>query len=196
MITSRLGTKIIRLALVFLLLAAPASAGGQRMTDNKPVAEETTRTSYITIGAAQEEARDYRGAISSYSKALKDIPTSYRPHLHVKLSKLFELTGEATNALIHLTLAIKGNPRFFEARINRANLCLELNLINQALNDLTVAIGIDPSSAEAHFQRARVLLILNRVLDSYKEFSKAHQLDPRYPKPTLKNYQPGRKRNS
>lgn len=173
--------------LVLLGIGGPAFAGSQKENQGKLTAEDAATAPYIAHGAELERMKDYEGAIIAYSQAVKKAPANQRPLLHAKLGELFNLSGESTNSLFHLTLAILEKPRYFEARMNRARLCLDLKLIDQALIDLTAAVDITPDSAEAHYQRARTLMMLNRVVDAYTDFLKAHQLDLRYPKPTLRN---------
>ena len=81
-------------------------------------------------------------------------------------------------ALEHLNEAIRLDPNFVDAYLNRAQAHLYLDKSQQAFDDFDRAIQIKPNSAEAYFRRGKAYQSLEKEEQAFEDFDKVIQLDP------------------
>jgi spermidine synthase len=124
-------------------------------TDDLPLLEFSAPTSlYLdTVDLNQALARSYR------SQELPPITGVEEGALHsaqfrFELAKALWARRDAEEALRHLNLALRRDPRHLPSLILRAELHRQMRLPLQALADLQTAVEVEPNHAEALFKMA------------------------------------------
>lgn len=81
-------------------------------------------------------------------------------------------------ALEDFSKAVELNPLFFDARLNKARVLMELGEADQAIVELNVAAKILPVEEEIYLLRGRCYMRLNYLDNAEKDFTKAVGLNP------------------
>lgn len=89
-------------------------------------------------------------------------------------------TGDLLQAIANFDRAIKLDPRYFQAYIERGNVKDALQDLPGAIADFTTAIGIDPKSAPAYYNRATVMSRSGRRQAAIVDYNKAIEINPKY----------------
>jgi tetratricopeptide (TPR) repeat protein len=88
--------------------------------------------------------------------------------------------GDLLEAIANFDRAIKLDPRYFQAYIERGNVKDALLDLPGAIDDFTMAISIDPKSAPAYYNRATVLGKSGRRQLAIADYNMAILIDPQY----------------
>ncbi len=111
----------------------------------------------IEKGQSQLEARDYRGAISTFTKAVLLMPNSAAPYFNRGLVR-FQLEDEF-GALEDFDDAVQRNPRFAKAYLYRGSVLLSLGDQTNGLLDLRQAAELfEAQGDESGYQRSVKLI--------------------------------------
>ena len=86
--------------------------------------------------------------------------------------------GEIDKALIYYTQAIKQNPRYVQAYLNRANLYYTQKQYKLAIADYRQVIALAPDNVDAYGSLGWLLLLEGRFEEARTMTQKAHELDP------------------
>lgn len=89
-------------------------------------------------------------------------------------------TGDFIQAIANFDRAIKLDPRYFQAYIERGNVKDALQDLPGAIADFTTAIGINPKSAPAYYNRATVMSRSGRRQAAIVDYDKAIEINPKY----------------
>jgi tetratricopeptide (TPR) repeat protein len=88
--------------------------------------------------------------------------------------------GDMPNALDRFNRAIKFNPQYFQAYIERGNVKDAIRDFAGAIADYTTAISLNPKSAHAFYNRGTVLSRSESHQAAIADYQKAIAIDPEY----------------
>lgn len=114
-------------------------------------------------------------AQQAFLAALRHAPTD--PQLNTNYANLLDAMGDPQTALAHYDRAIAADPRFLDARFNRAILLQKLGRNEEALAEIDALIAVR-SEARFHSARGALLKALNRLGESAAAFDAALAIDP------------------
>ncbi len=89
-------------------------------------------------------------------------------------------SGDMAIALNRFDRAIKIDPKYFQAYIERGNVKDAIRDFSGAIADYTTAISLNPKSAPAHYNRGTVLSQSGKHEAAISDYSKAILIDPQY----------------
>ena len=154
-------------------------------TNNTPT-EYTQKNSnmsveeYINRGNERYNSKDYSGAISDFTNAIRIKPDYDFAYFNRALSKLN--IKDYTGAIADLTKAIELDPNYADAYINRGVSKSNLKDYYGAIVDYTKAIELDPNDTDAYFNRAIAKSNLKDYYGAIVDYTKVIELDPNYAK--------------
>ena len=105
---------------------------------------------YIETGMQYFQNQEYRKAIESFSKAIKEDPNAAEAFMMRGISR--DLSGNCKSAVYDYTEVIRIKPGFAKAYYLRASCREDLNDIIGAIQDYRKALALDPSLASYYFE--------------------------------------------
>ena len=113
------------------------------------------------LGLAQGRSKDYRKAISSYSKSIRLDPEGI-PSAYYNRGIAYKTIGDKKNAKLDFGEYIKRVPKDPDGWIERAVISFDTDKLDDSLSDLDAAIDRDKAAKRAYFLKG---LILNQKRD-------------------------------
>ena len=150
-------------------------------TNNTPT-EYTQKNSnmsveeYINRGKEREKSKDYSGAISDFTNAIRIKPDYGFAYFNRGISKYN--IKDYLGAISDYTKAIEFNPNFADAYNNRGDSKAGLEDYYGAISDHTKAIELNPNFADAYLGRGNSKNSLKDYYGAISDFTKAIELDP------------------
>jgi tetratricopeptide (TPR) repeat protein len=132
---------------------------------------------YYNLGVARFNAKDFRGAIDDYSRAIELKPDYAEAYNYRGESKL--LLQDDQGALADFDRAIVLKPDNAEAYKNRGDTRNRLKDYEGAVADFTRALSIKPDDGDAYFRRAKSKSRLKDYEGTIGDLSKVIELSPR-----------------
>lgn len=135
-------------------------------------------SSYLNLGNAQRELKQFQVALVSYNKAI-----SLKPDYALAYSNrgvVLQATKRLDEAVSAFDTAIALKPDYAEAYYNRANALKDLGKMEAAVASYNAAISIAPSFADAHLNRGSALMELSQFDLAQECFETAATLRPGY----------------
>ena len=151
-------------------------------TNNTPT-EYTQKNSnmsveeYINRGRERENSKDYSGAISDFTNAIRIKPDYALAYFYRGYSK--EELKDDYGAISDYTKGIEIDPNNANAYFNRALSKYNLKDYYGAIVDYTKAIEIDPKAAKAYTNRGFSKDNLKDYYGAIVDFTKAIEIDPK-----------------
>ncbi len=125
---------------------------------------------YLYLGVADMQLGDYSGALDVFKQGLT-ISQRYTSVFCFDIGNIYFMQGQNTLAEGMYSEAIRKDPNFADAYLNRANARMRLNSYDGAAADYTTYLGLAPSSP----QRDNIEKIL-ALLTQAKEQARQEQL--------------------
>ena len=139
--------------------------------------EETNNAnSFYKKGLKKYDQKDFKGAISDFTKAIK-INSEYAD-AYEERGKAKDALSDFEGAISDFTKAIKINPKFGDAFYNRGLSKGELKDFKGAISDFTKAIKINPKDGDAFFNRGLSKGELKDFKGAISDYTKAIKIDP------------------
>lgn len=162
-------------AAIYLLLGAHDRAQAD-LNEAMKLEPENTKAQYnqgalyLKQGANDKALEHFSGMISKNIGATRDVFGS-RAVIYLK-------RGQINEALADLDQAIKLDPNFFDAYMNRGTAYGLLGRAKEALMDFDQALKLNSNSADAHVNRAIMLISLARPKDALLDADDAVSITP------------------
>ncbi len=157
-----------------------AVADSKSVDDDKPPFTESEAERLTAEGLGKFSQADFNGAISSYSAALKLVPTRGGLYLQRGLARIE--TGDFKNALADLNRALElDRQNRLAILICRGKAFLGLGDNPRAVEDFQEAIKLDPGASLAYIGRAETFLSMGDDDRSLEDLVQALKLDPMQP---------------
>jgi tetratricopeptide (TPR) repeat protein len=135
-------------------------------------------TMAISIGS-QQQVTCARTLAPSYQQATVEIrPIAATQQYQDGLTAV--AAGNLNQAMSNFDRAIKLDPQYFQAYIERGNVKTEVGDLPGAVADYTTAIDLNPKSVAAHYNRGTVLSKSGRHQLAIADYNTAIRLDPQY----------------
>lgn len=115
----------------------------QASLNDQPNNEEA----YLYLGIADLQLGNLNGAIGVFKQGLS-LSGKYADDFYFNLGNIYFMQGQNTLAEGMYSQAIKANPNFADAYLNRANARMRLQSYDSAVQDYTVYLSLDPSSPQ------------------------------------------------
>jgi tetratricopeptide (TPR) repeat protein len=147
-----------------------------------PIPHPTLPSSQLTVddffllGSEKFKARDYRGAIEDYDKAIALSPRFAK--VYSFRGAAYDVLGDQQKALKDFNEAIALDPKDVVGYFARGTINNKLGNKQQALKDLTQAITLDPKFP-AYYNRGVVNGKLGNKQEAINDYTQAIVLDPR-----------------
>ena len=139
--------------------------------------EETNNAnSFYKKGLKKYDQKDFKGAISDFTKAIK-INSEYAD-AYEERGKAKDALSDFEGAISDFTKAIKINPKFGDAFYNRGLSKGELKDFKGAISDFTKAIKINPKDGDAFYNRGLSKDELKDFKGAISDYTKAIKIDP------------------
>lgn len=138
------------------------------------------------VGVLQYLSGDYSSALSSFNQTLTDPQVLQQsivldiPEIYFYRANTQSFLGDSQAAIQDYSMAIKTNPQFQGAYINRGSTYLELQEYSLALEDLTQAIELDATSALAYTDRGNIYYSLGQIPEAFADYDRALEIDPEF----------------
>ena len=133
-------------------------------------------SSYLNLGNAQKNLKQFQAALVSYNKAI-----SLKPDYALAYSNrgvVLQATKRLGEAVTAFDTAIALKPDYVEAYYNRANALKDLGRMEAAIASYDAAISFVPDFADAHLNRGSALMELSRFDTALQSFETAATLRP------------------
>jgi len=131
---------------------------------------DTSRTIYLNLGTAYNNAGKYKKAIKAYKKSIKISPD------HVKafsnLGYAYSRIGEHQKAIEQYRMAIEIDPRFVNTYVNFGNTYYHMGRYDDAIAMFEKAIKLKPDYVEAYNNLGNAYSFKNeyqKAIDAYKK---------------------------
>ena len=150
--------------------------------------EENKFKYYFNEGVKKYDAKDFKGAIEDYTKAIEFDPNLLDPNLVAAFNNRglakFQLK-KYTGAIEDYTKVIELNPNLlnpnlFVAFKNRGLAKFVLKKYTKAIEDYNKAIELNSNDTEIYFNRGLAKVKLEKYIEAIKDYTKAIELNPDY----------------
>lgn len=133
---------------------------------------------YVNRGNVFEELGQFDNAVADYNKAIDLKPIkSFLAIAYNNRGKAY-LDRDNDRALVDINQAIKLDPDFAVAYINRAHVYGDAGLYDKALIEIDRAISLNPNLAISHVNKGMILNNKGEYEQALTEFNNAIELDP------------------
>ena len=145
---------------------------------------------FVARGVSAWERDDYRSALETFRKVLKEHP--YFADVHNKAGLCLAMLGELEEALAHFDSALKQNASYAEAHLNRGIVLNELGRHNEAQEAFSKAGKLDTRDSRAfpsdvgnriavtHAQLGDLYLVANHPEEAARHYEAALKVRPRF----------------
>lgn len=107
--------------------------------------------------------------------------TNSKATYHFLIARSYQDLNNHAKSLTHYNSAIKENPKFSKALINRGLIKGAMRDLQGALSDLQLGLRLSPNLPEAHLNLGVTYAALNKPEKAIKSFDQALKLNPYYP---------------
>ena len=133
---------------------------------------------YYNRGNAYRDLKDYRAAISDYSKAIEINPNDYEAY-HNRGNANIDLKNYK-KGFSDYKKALELKPNFYLVYFNRGNAYRDTEKYKKAISDYTKAIEIIPNFLDAYFNSGSIKLFKTKdYLAAISDFNRAIEINPR-----------------
>lgn len=141
------------------------------------VPSETAATAYIMSAMIRMALQDYRGAIADLDRALHLDPSSVRAHMSKGM--LYHYSGGSTqDVIISYARAIAADSSYYKPYLLRADLFVEQQRYEEALQDYARALELYPGDASTHLTVGIIHYRRREYSLGIEHFSSAIRFDP------------------
>lgn len=133
---------------------------------------------YAVEGLAKLDAKDFKGAIATYTKWIELDPTNSKPYAN--RGSAYNALKQSKRALADLNESLRLDPTISMAYVIRGNIYADLHQLKRAIKDYEEAIRIDPKNVSAYYARGTVYAELRQAKRAAEDFSEAIELKPTY----------------
>lgn len=145
-----------------------------KVNPNCAVAHSNLAAEYIDTGRPQEAIAHAQAAIAKPGRYLE----LYRSHNN--LGTAYSRLNRNEEAIPCYTKALEINPKFNEARLNRAIVSISVNRFEDAERDASIYLEGAPPTATAYFVRGMARKALRKFDESVLDFKQAVAIEPTY----------------
>ncbi|MBW4633337.1 MAG: tetratricopeptide repeat protein [Iphinoe sp. HA4291-MV1] len=129
-------------------------------------------------GLARYYLKDYQGAITAYTEAIRLNPNDTRAYYN-RGNARYEL-GDKQGAIADFNQALRINPNYAKAYYNRGNARSNLGDNQGAIADFNQALRINPNLAEAYIGRGNARYELGDKQGAISDFNQALKINPNF----------------
>ncbi len=129
---------------------------------------------YYNSGNEKAAAKDYKGSIKDYDKAIKANPSFSEAYYNRGSSKIH--LNDFKSALADFDKAIELRPDFISAYRNRGILRNNINDHEGAIADLDMAIKLEPNGAASYYLRGQIKLSTQDLDGGCADLTKAQSM--------------------
>lgn len=129
---------------------------------------------YLQRGICYENLEDWASALVEFSQCISLIPSYSKAYYHRGLCKIY--TGDQSG-VNDFDLAIKYDPKFFDAYITRATYHHSQENYVAAIEDCNIALMLEPTSIAAFLLRGTCRCKLDQSSKAITDFTSAVVLD-------------------
>ena len=133
---------------------------------------------YYNRGLALVKARDYHGAITKYTIAIR--LKAHFPDAYNNRGVAYRRIGDFENAIANYDVAIRQNPKYAAAYNNRGYAYRKLGRYAEAIDDYGMAIKLQPGYVTALFNRGFAEAELGRYKEAIRDYSKVLKHQPNH----------------
>jgi tetratricopeptide (TPR) repeat protein len=137
-----------------------------------------TANDWFQKGGNAHKAKDYKGAIDYYTKAIEFNPQLAPVYANRGSAKLG--LEDHRGAIEDYNKAIEINPKYDFAFSRRGHAKLKLQDYNGAIEDCNTAIEINPQNTSAYSDRANTKMSLGDYRGAIEDCNKAIEINPQY----------------
>lgn len=146
---------------------------------------EISRFISMLSGLLKYNSKDYRAAIDFFDKSISDNSESFiyplnSAYLHFYRASSYLGLKDYNQAVVGYSEAIRLEPKFVNAYVNRGVVYSILDNKEEAVSDFSTAINLNPQYPFSYVDRGFALLELKDYDRAFEDFNKAIQLDPRF----------------
>lgn len=149
---------------------------GEASENKRQELKQMTAWDYRRQGGRCYDAKQYDKAVESYSKAIREQPSTAEFYNDRGCAYFF--LGEYEKALFDFNKAIELNPDVGEAYGNRGDIYSELGEYEKALSDYNKVIEMNPNNKEIYNNRGYAYSNLSEHEKAIFDFNKAIELNP------------------
>ncbi|MBX3442265.1 MAG: tetratricopeptide repeat protein [Planctomyces sp.] len=131
---------------------------------------------FVALASATLSVKGPDAALGVHNRAVASIAGN--PLLLNNRAMHFHSLGRDKDALSDFAAALKADPEYVPALVNRAYVLMQMNDADAAEQDLAAALEIDPEFAQAHRLRGTILVNQGRPGDAVPEYEKVCRLEP------------------
>lgn len=133
---------------------------------------------YFNRGLALANARDYHGAITKYTIAIRLKPNF--PDAYNNRGVAYRRIDDFESAIANYDVAIRLNPKYAAAYNNRGYAYRKLGRFAEAINDYDKAVKLQPGYITALFNRGFAEAELGRYKEAIHDYSKVLKRQPKH----------------
>tara|TARA_B100000686_G_scaffold324066_1_gene379418 strand:- start:1198 stop:2841 length:1644 start_codon:yes stop_codon:yes gene_type:complete len=133
---------------------------------------------YLNRAIVHQKSCDYKNAINDYLKAIEIEEDDWnKATLYLNLGYARKLSGEREKAIENYSEAIRLNPKYAQAYLERGNTLLADKCYKESIDDFTQAINSSHKLKEAYHMRGYAYSLINCEEDALFDYLQAFELD-------------------
>ncbi|MGA7954641.1 MAG: tetratricopeptide repeat protein [Gloeobacterales cyanobacterium] len=141
-------------------------------------------TALNNLGIALKRQGDYEGAVSSYRKAIQNVPAGDNPRIakiYNNLGEALRLQNKTPEALEAFNKALELDPKLGFAYNNVGKIYFSQNRLEDAIDSFQKAVSFTPKEVEPLGNLAGALIAAKRYQEAIRAAEQGVKLDPKDP---------------